>query len=260
MKYYFIVLLILLLTIFTGCSTNEVDVLSESYSASGEISAIAPTSTPTVKPTSTPTAKPTATPTSEPTSTPQPTVEPTNTPQPTTAPTPTAEPIPESEDEDVVIENITTEDHKWEVNAGEYPVATQVWLYMKDLGWNDAVCAGIMGNMMAETGGQTLNLNPSLYASGGLYYGICQWHATWCGEIHGASLEAQCDYLRDTIKQELDSYGWLYCDGMDYEEFLNMTSPSEAALCFAKAYERCASGTYSVRQNNADNAYSYFVG
>lgn len=258
MKHYFIILLTLLLIIFTGCSVEEIDISSESHITTEEVSTVAPTSTPTVEPistsTPTPTAKPITTPTSKPTNTPQPTV--------TTTPTSTTEPIPEveSEDEEVIVENITIEDHRWEIKAGEYPAATQVWLYMKDLGWNDAVCAGIMGNMMAETGGQTLNLNPSLYASGGLYYGICQWHATWCGEIHGASLEAQCDYLRDTIKQELDSYGWLYCDGMDYEEFLNMTSPSEAALCFAKAYERCASGTYSIRQNNADNAYSYFVG
>ena len=41
---------------------------------------------------------------------------------------------------------------------------------MKELGWNDYVCAGIVGNLMAEVGGQTLNIDPQL---GNSYYGIC---------------------------------------------------------------------------------------
>ena len=46
----------------------------------------------------------------------------------------------------------------WGLRKAEYPAATEVWLYLKELGYNDYVCAGIMGNLMAETGGQTLNL------------------------------------------------------------------------------------------------------
>ena len=42
-------------------------------------------------------------------------------------------------------------------------------------------------------------------------------------------------------------------------DFLNMTSITDAALAFAKCYERCASGSYTVRQNNAITAYNYFV-
>ena len=258
MKYYFITLLMLLLIIFTGCSTNEVDVLSEPHTVSEEASTIAPTSTPTVKPTSTPTAKPTATPTPEPTSTPQPTVEPTSTPQPTATPAPTEKPTPEPEDENIVIENITTEDHKWEVNAGEYPVATQVWLYMKDLGWNDAVCAGIMGNMMAETGRQTLSLNPSLYASGGLYYGICQWSKKYYPVIMDASLDEQLEFLKDTVESIFNTFGKNYAKGFKYEDFISMQNCEEAALAFAKCYERCNSKYYSIRLASAVKAYEYY--
>lgn len=143
--------------------------------------------------------------------------------------------------------------------AGDYPAATQVWNYMKNLGWNDAICAGIMGNMMAEVGGQTLNLDWDLYDYTGLYYGICQWSSAYYGQIHGASLEAQCNFLRDTIQNQFNTYGRLYCNGMNYETFLQMTSPTEAALCFAKVYERCGSAYYSVRQNNALIAYNYYV-
>lgn len=149
----------------------------------------------------------------------------------------------------------------WSEKAGEYPVATQVWRYMKDeLGWNDYVCAGVMGNMMAEVGGQTLNLQPFLYGhSGGGYYGICQWSGRYYPGIQGASLEAQLDFLRDTVKKELDTYGYVFRSGMDYESFCALTDAEDAALAFAKAYERCGSGSYGIRQSNALKAYNYFV-
>ena len=52
---------------------------------------------------------------------------------------------------------------KWNAKRSEYPAATEICLYMKDLGWNDYVCAGIMGNLMAEVGGQTLDIQYHLY-------------------------------------------------------------------------------------------------
>ena len=146
-----------------------------------------------------------------------------------------------------------------EQHMREYPAATFVWNYMKSLGWSDAACAGIMGNMMAEVGGQTLNLRYTLYDSTGLYYGICQWHISYYGQIYGASLEAQCDFLRDTIEGQFDTYGYIYSNGMDYTTFIQMTDPAAAALCFAKVYERCGSAYYAVRQSNAQIAYNYFV-
>ena len=44
------------------------------------------------------------------------------------------------------------------INKDEYPEAYKIWHYLKKLGYNDYVCAGIMGNIMAECGGQTLNI------------------------------------------------------------------------------------------------------
>ena len=140
--------------------------------------------------------------------------------------------------------NDLKEQESWATREGEYAVATQVWRYMKELGWSDAVCAGIMGNLMAEVGGQTLNLNYRLYSSDGKFYGMCQWHKGYYGQIHGAGLEAQCRFLKNTIKQELNTYGRLYASGMNYENFLKLTDPADVALCFAKAYERCGSGSY----------------
>ena len=149
----------------------------------------------------------------------------------------------------------------WSEKSGEYPVATQVWKYMKEeLGWNDYVCAGVMGNMMAEVGGQTLNLQPYLYGhSGANYYGLCQWSSRYYPSIQGADVDAQLDFLASTVKKELDTYGYLFRSGLDYEAFCNLTDAEDAAMAFAKAYERCGSGSYGVRQTNALKAYNYFV-
>lgn len=149
----------------------------------------------------------------------------------------------------------------WSEKSGEYPVATQVWRYMKEeLGWNDYVCAGVMGNIMAEVGGQTLNLQPYLYGhSGANYYGLCQWSSRYYPSIQGADVDAQLDFLASTVKKELDTYGYLFRSGLDYEAFCNLTDAEDAAMAFAKAYERCGSGSYGVRQRNAIKAYNYFV-
>lgn len=149
------------------------------------------------------------------------------------------------------------EEAKWATKAAEYPAATQIWRYMKAQGWNDYVCAGIMGNLMAEVGGQTLDIRYTLSSSG--YYGMCQWSRGY-SQVWGAGLETQCDFLRDTIKYEFDTYGFKYQKGFNFNSFLNMTDAQQAALAFAKSYERCSSGSYGVRQKNALKAYNYFVG
>ena len=148
------------------------------------------------------------------------------------------------------------EEAKWATKAAEYPAATQIWRYMKAQGWNDYVCAGIMGNLMAEVGGQTLDIRYTLSSSG--YYGMCQWSRGY-SQVWGAGLETQCDFLRDTIKYEFDTYGFKYQKGFNFNSFLNMTDAQQAALAFAKSYERCGSGSYNVRQKNALKAYNYFV-
>lgn len=143
------------------------------------------------------------------------------------------------------------EEARWAQKQTQYPVATTVWRQMKSYGWNDAVCAGIMGNMMAEVGGQTLNLKYT--ANNGSYYGLCQWNKAY-KQVWGADLITQCEFLRSTIAYELNTYGKSY----NYNSFLNLTDCQTAALVFARSYERCGSGSYGVRQSNAVKAYNYF--
>ena len=150
-----------------------------------------------------------------------------------------------------------SEEAKWATKAAEYPAATQIWRYMKDLGWNDYVCAGIMGNLMAEVGGQTLDIR--YLSQGNGYYGMCQWNKAYRSGVWGADLAGQCDFLRDTIKYEMDTFGYAYKKGFNLDSFLALTNERDAALAFAKCYERCNSNYYAIRQTNAEKAYNYFV-
>lgn len=141
----------------------------------------------------------------------------------------------------------------------EYPVATEIWFYLKGLGYNDYVCAGILGNMMTEAGGQSLNINPSVKNSSGGHYGVCQWSIRYYPEVNGTDLNFQLNYLANSIKYQINTYGNNYSNGFNYEEFLQITDAKEAALSFALTYERCGDSSYEARQNNAIFAYEYFV-
>lgn len=145
----------------------------------------------------------------------------------------------------------------WAKKEKEYPSATFVWNYLKEQGLNDYVCAGIMGNLMAETGGQTLAIQPILWSNG--YYGICMWSLYYCPNVSGMTLEQQCKYLCDSMIKEINTYGFCYYSGFNYNSFINMKNARDAAVAFASTYERCGSGSYYVRQNNADKAYKYFT-
>lgn len=151
------------------------------------------------------------------------------------------------------------EKEKWIARMEEYPVATTIWLYLKDLGYSDYVCAGILGNIMAEVGGQTLKIQYELYDKSGKYYGICQWSNAYYPQVHGTTLDYQLNFLRDTIQKEFKIFGYIYQNGFTYDKFLQLTDEEAAAMAFAKVYERCGSGSYSVRQKNAKKAYNYFV-
>lgn len=146
---------------------------------------------------------------------------------------------------------------KWNTRYAEYPVATQAWRYMSEtLGWSDEVCAGIMGNMMAECGGQTLNLKWNVYNSAG-FYGLCQWHPTYFSQLQGASLETQLAFLGASVESTFN--GWagsvFKCN---YKQFLASEDPETAAYLFCIVYER-PGGYQQQRSRNAQVAYNYFA-
>ena len=147
-------------------------------------------------------------------------------------------------------------DH-WHQKEEEYPVATYIWSYLKELGYSSEVRAGILGNIMAEVGGNTLDIDVSLETE--TYYGMCQWNKRLYPDMYRTSLEEQCNYLKDTIKDEFSAFGYLYYRSFTYDNFLTLHEVRDVALAFAKCYERCPSSTYYIRQENAIIAYNYFV-
>ena len=158
---------------------------------------------------------------------------------------------------------IFEEIRKWEVRASEYPVATKVWLYMKnEFGWNDIVCAGIMGNMMAECGGcWTSDLDWDLNEPGG--FGMIQWLGSRRKQlfsIYGKtpSIENQLNFMKDEL------YG---TNGVSKQvsekqlnKIMNAETPEECAFAFASYFERCSEKHRAPRKGYARTAYEYFVG
>lgn len=154
--------------------------------------------------------------------------------------------------------SIWEEKHKWEVRMERYPVATQVWLYLKnELGYSDAAAAGIIGNMMAECGGHTLELKWWLYNSS-KHYGLCQWSSKYYPQMQGATLEEQLAFMKESFPKVIDEYGWLWRSGFNYEDFIAMDDCGDAAIAFCKIYER-PGGTQEYRRGLAQKAYDYFT-
>lgn len=145
------------------------------------------------------------------------------------------------------------------LRENEYPAASTVWHYLTEtMGLNEHVAAGILGNMMAEVGGQTLDLQVD--CSGRGYYGICQWSRKYMVyDITGSNLDTQLEYLNKTIEDEFAVFGDLYTSGFTYQDFCNMQNAQDAAKAFAVVYERCGSGSHGVRKSNAVTAYEYYT-
>ena len=158
---------------------------------------------------------------------------------------------------------IWEEKHKWEVRASEYPTATQVWLYMKnELGYSDIVCAGIMGNMMAECGGcWTSDLDWDVHSSSG--FGMIQWlggRKQQLFSIYGnnPSVEDQLNFMHDEL-YGTDDVTWQVSQSQ-LDKIMNAETPEECAYAFACYFERCGEGHRAPRRGYARRAYEYFVG
>ena len=66
------------------------------------------------------------------------------------------------------------------------------------------------------------------------------------------------NFLIFNIEREFNVFGKCYKTDFDYEDFKSIIDPAEAALAFAKVYERCSSASHKLRQQAALDAYNYF--
>lgn len=141
----------------------------------------------------------------------------------------------------------------------EYPVATEVWLYLTNaMGYNEYVAAGIIGNMMIECGGFTLNLDWSAVNKYSGCYGLCQWHPRYHQEVQGGDLKVQLEYMYTSFPALISRYAYTYQQNFTYDKFLRLVDAREAAKAFCIIYER--PGGYDARRGEcAVKAYDYFV-
>lgn len=156
---------------------------------------------------------------------------------------------------------IEDDEAKWRRRYEEYDIATEAWIAMKAQGWSDIVCAGIMGNLMAETGGSgTLYLDWDSNGVNG--YGLVQWTSGRRNTIKNRygtypSVKEQVQFIHDELygvngvrRQVTDS---------QFDAIMNAETPEECAYAFACYYERCANFARSMRRGYARKAYEYFV-
>lgn len=132
----------------------------------------------------------------------------------------------------------------------EYDIAGQVYEYLNAQGMSDTVIAGILGNMMTECGGQTLDLQWDIYGfDGSYYYGLCQWSLYYNPSVDGADVMGQLDYLMSNIRTNMNYFGG------DFDDFCTITDPGSAAKYFCNYYERGAGA--SIRATNAETALTW---
>ena len=156
---------------------------------------------------------------------------------------------------------VADEDARWMRRYEEYDIATEVWTCMKALGWNDIVCAGIMGNLMAETGGPgTFNLDWDSNTSSG--YGLVQWiggRRAAIKEKYGEfpTVKEQVQFIHD----ELYGTNGVTCQVERYQlnAIMNAETPEDCAYAFACYYERCNEEYRDMRRDYARWAYNYFA-
>lgn len=143
-------------------------------------------------------------------------------------------------------------------------VAEQVWNFLiNDMGYNEYVAAGVMGNIANES-----SFNPS--ADNGTHYGLCQWSKTYCPEVNGKDLAGQLEFFRTWINSgEFDTYAKNYQAGFSYVKFLQLQDAGQAAIAFATVMERFGSpysgggagdSEYAQRAQDAQNYYATYGG
>ena len=145
-----------------------------------------------------------------------------------------------------------------------YPEARLIWDTMISWGWTPETCAGIMGNMMAEIGGGTLDLS-RWDSNDGCGYGLIQWsdkRRSLIKRRYGnyPTISEQLVYMRDEM------FGTNNTPRQIDEDILSVVlnengkqTPESVAFMFALKFERCANPYKPYRKEYARKAYNYFM-
>ena len=139
----------------------------------------------------------------------------------------------------------------------QYPVAAQMYEYFRgEMGLSPAVAAGLIGGYMEESGGQTMSINPYIYAGSGSYsyYGFAMWSLKYCPEVSGMTLDQQLGYLAKTLQKNIEYFGgsWSY--------FTSLTDPGAVVDYYYRYYGRGFGNPSGQRIRNGYTALEYFGG
>ncbi len=147
-------------------------------------------------------------------------------------------------------------------------VSEQLWNFLvKDMGYSETIAAAILGNAMEESGGETLNLDPTVTNSIGCY-GIFQWNPEFHPDVIGKDLKGQLEYFKTWIKS-FDQMSYRYKANFSYEDFIKMTDMDQATIAWGTVMEvfedssYAQSGStapYEQRIKNAKDAYATYAG
>lgn len=146
----------------------------------------------------------------------------------------------------------------------KYPEAKLIWDTMRSWGWSPETCAGIIGNMMAEVGGKTLDLS-DWDSNGGCGYGLIQWtdgRRATIKKRYGAypTIEEQLLFMKDELFGTNNTTKQVSQEVLDI--ILNKNgsqTPETVAYAFACYYERCHQNYRWMRRDLARKAYDYFI-
>lgn len=127
----------------------------------------------------------------------------------------------------------------------------QIWQIMKSYGWNDYMCAGILGNILAECAGDNMNyINEFAFNKTSDRFGLCQWSPERRKEIItiNSTIEEQMEFLRWELMIDYWS---------TFEKLMACTDEQEAAEIFWSKYEK--SKNIGRRRQNATDVYLAFT-
>lgn len=134
-----------------------------------------------------------------------------------------------------------------------------VFLFLtRELGLCSAAACALMGNFQVECA-----WNLAAVGDGGTSYGLCQWHnerwqslISFCASngYDAGDCEGQLRYLEYELTSTSESAVMSYLRSIPDNE----SGSRDAALYFAKHFERCSSDSYSMRQSYAATFYQIY--
>ena len=153
------------------------------------------------------------------------------------------------QEEDAAIENVGTK-YTTKEQRCEYPEASYAWQRLKEAGLSDVCAAAIIGSAMAESGGQTMNID--FYQDVDGYWGAWAMSKLYYPDVVGKGADAQIQKILDTMDERMSARGGA-------KKFLAMTDARQAARFFSDYWERPRVWA-EERADNAETVLAYFGG